>query len=162
MITPQHLKNHYELNTGLIRRALDGLTQDDTLVQAPYSVNCINWTMGHILQGRESVLKLLGAPPQLAQEEVARYRRGSQPIGADVEAMPLERALIVLESGLAEIVQRLDTLSDADAARKIDLFGNGEPDSLLGWVFFFYFHDSYHTGELAVLRQLCGKPVKIV
>ncbi len=161
MITTQHLKNHFELNTGLIRRALDDLTQDDTLVQAPYSVNSINWTMGHILQGRERVLQLLGAPPQLTSNEAARHQNGSQPIGAESEALGLDRALSVLERGLAEIVQRLESLSDDDAARPLDLFGNGKPDSLLGWVFFFYFHDTYHTGELAVLRQLCGKPAKI-
>jgi hypothetical protein len=32
----------------------------------------------------------------------------------------------------------------------------------VNWVFFFYFHDSYHTGELATVRQLTGKPVKVV
>lgn len=132
MITTQHLKNHFEINTRLIRRALDGLTQEDTLAQAPYSVNCINWTLGHILQGREQVLQLLGAPPQLTQEETVRYRSGSQPIGADSDALGLERVQTVLSNGLAD------------------------------WVFFFYFHDSDHTGELAVLRQLCGKPAKIV
>ena len=118
--------------------------------------------MGHIVQSRDQVPKLLGASPQLSPDEAVRYQRGSPPINGDADAMTLERASSVLEKGLAMITRRLESLSDEQAARSLDLFGNGKPDSVLGWVFFFYFHDSYHTGELAVLRQLCGKPVKIV
>ena len=162
MINALKLKDHFELNSNLIDRALDGLSQEDTLAQAPYAVNCMNWTIGHILQGRDTVLKLLGAQPLLTEAEVSTHRRGSAPIGAESDALPLDRAKVLLADGLAELSRRLASLTDADAARPIDLFGNGQPDTLLGWVFFFYFHDSYHTGELAVLRQLTGKPAKIV
>lgn len=164
MITAQTLKNHYDINTNLIRRALADLTDADLMIQAPYTVNCVNWVLGHLLQGRDTVLKLLGAAPQLSDAESERYRRGSDPVTvADGEVVLTHaRALAALEQGAVELGARLGALSDEDAGRSIDLFGNNQPQSLLNWVFFFYFHDSYHTGELATVRQLTGKPVKVV
>ena len=43
-----------------------------------------------------------------------------------------------------------------------------EVDSFLGKttlgqvVFFLYFHDTYHTGQLEALRQLAGKDDKVI
>lgn len=164
MINAHTLKCHYDINTNLIRRALADLTDADLLIQAPYNVNGVNWVLGHILQGRDTVLKLLGAPPQLSDVESARYRSGSDEVKAadDVCVLTLARASAALERGASEIGARLAALSDDDANRAIDLFGDNEPQSLLSRVFFFYFHDSYHTGELVTVRQLTGKPVKVV
>jgi uncharacterized damage-inducible protein DinB len=161
MITAQSLKNDFARNTRLIHRAIDGLTHEDSLITAPYFVNSINWTLGHILNNRNVVLRIAGAQPAFDPQKAEFYKTDSQTINAQcADVVKLEALVAVLDEGMAMLSAQLDALSDEEVNAEFELPFGRRPR--IDGLHFFFFHDTYHLGELAVLRQLTGKSFKVV
>ncbi len=49
MITPSGLVKAYERNTRIIEMQADGLSHANSLIQTEYNINCLNWTIGHVV-----------------------------------------------------------------------------------------------------------------
>ena len=56
-MTGNELANMYEFSYGAIKRNLDDVTNDESLLQPPGAGNCLNWVLGHIVAARNTVLK---------------------------------------------------------------------------------------------------------
>ena len=50
--TAQSLLDDYRTNTGLIHRIVDGVSDEESLLQPPFPANCLNWVWA-ILCGAE-------------------------------------------------------------------------------------------------------------
>lgn len=161
MLTPQMLAKAYARNHWIIEAQTAGLSHQDSLVQAPYGSNCLNWVLGHLADGRDQVLAMLGEEPRLAEEESARYRRDSEPvIGDGPGVIPLERLLAVLKEGQERISAALSALS-AETLQEEQAVG--ERRLTLGErLHFAYFHDTYHVGQTELLRAVAGKRDKVI
>jgi uncharacterized damage-inducible protein DinB len=155
MITSQEIADSYALNLRLIKLQTDGLSHDDSLVQTAYNINSLNWVLGHIAVNRDNVLRAMDEESLLSGSESARYKRGSEPVKADDGLiLPLESLLDVLERGQGRITEILNDLSVEDMEREIQSDGNTV--SLGSRLFGLYFHDTYHTGQTDLLRQVAG------
>jgi len=161
MITKETLGEAFAGNLRLIKLQTEGLSHADSLVQTPYNINSLNWVVGHIAVNRDNVLRLLGGEPLLSEAETTRYKRESEPVRQNGEAViPLERLLEILEGGQVRLTSELAALSEEDLSRKIMV---GERQITLGnRLFGFYFHDTYHTGQTDLLRQVAGTNDKII
>ena len=149
-------------NTWIVREQVAGLDHADSLLQTPYRINCLNWTLGHLLDNRGAVLDLLGEKRALPAAETARYRAESDPIREDgPEVLPLERLAAALEESQERIAAALAAL-DAEALAAESDRGDGTPASLWSQLHFLYFHDTYHTGQTELLRQVTGVGDKII
>jgi len=162
MITPQQLSAAYENNIEIVKMQTAGLTQADTLVQLPFRGNCFNWVLGHLLSNHRTVLKLLGDEQTLDESLVARYEYGTEPVTCDGDGvLTLEQLLSSLDRAQEQIAARLADITPEELARPMAVFGDRER-TLGEWLFFFYFHDCYHTGQTEILRQAAGKDDKII
>lgn len=161
MITNQQLIDGFSLNTRLIKLQTDGLSHTDSLVQTPYNINSMNWVLGHIAVNRDNVLSLIGRQELLSEEQRLRYKTESEPVVADgPEVTRLDKLLEILSTGQARIEEALEELSEADLLEEIQV---GERMMPLGSrLYGFYFHDTYHTGQTELLRQIAGTNDKIV
>jgi hypothetical protein len=161
MITKGQLAEGYALNLRLIQMQTAGLSHADSLLQTPYNINCLNWVLGHVAVGRDSVLRLIGEQPLLSEAETRRYRTDSDPITSDEDnVITLERLLEILSSGQERINSGFARLTDAELSREIQV---GERSVPLGTrLHGFYFHDTYHTGQTDLLRQIAGTNDKII
>lgn len=161
MITIGQLAEGFELNLRLIQRQTEGLSHADSLLQTPYNINCLNWVLGHIAVNRDRILLLLGEASLLSEAEYDRYKSESDPIREDGEdVVPLERLLRVLADGQQIISALFSALSDEDLSQEVQV---GERMIPLGLrLHGFYFHDTYHTGQTDLLRQVAGTDDKIV
>lgn len=161
MLTQQQISKAYARNVGIIKMQSDGLTHADSVLQPPFRGNCLNWVLGHIVEGRNTVLQTLGCEPALDPAVASRYATGSEPILADGTGVaPLEELLRALERSQELLDSKLAALSDADYARETPFVSRAMPLSEI--LFFMYFHDCYHTGQAEPLRQLAGKNDKII
>ena len=105
-------------------------------------------------------MRLLGAEPAFG-EEGARYRRNSEPIKGDGEGiLTLARLLTILETGQSRISTALHNATPEGLAHEVEAMGRKQ--SVGQWLFFLYFHDTYHTGQTELLRQVAGKNDKII
>jgi len=160
MIKPSSLVRAYERNTKIIEMQADGLSHADSLIQTDYNINCLNWTIGHIVGYRDASLDLLGVPPVMGAA-ADRYARESDPIVADGPGV------LPLVELVALVRRSQEQLAEAVAAMALDDFleerSSGDRTSTLGSMMFFnYFHDTYHTGQTELLRQVAGKDDSII
>ncbi len=160
IISAQQLGKAFARNLWLLKRQTEGLTHDDSLLQPPMRGNCLNWTLGHLAVHRDYVLEGFGQEKVLGDAAMARYGRESDPILVNGDGvLPLEQLLTALEQGQERIDAAIEQLTPADLAREVTI-GRALPFGEA--LFFYYFHDTYHTGQTEPLRQLAGKNDKIL
>ena len=161
MITGEQLGEGYALNLRLIQMQSKGLSHTDSLTQTPYNINCLNWVLGHIAVGRDSVMRLVGEESLLSETETERYRSESDPITGEADdVIPLERLLEILTLGQERINVGFARITYMELKREIHV---GERQVQLGTrLHGFYFHDTYHTGQTDLLRQIAGANDKVI
>lgn len=161
MIRPGQLADSFGVNLNIIKYQTEGLTHEDSLRQLPFRGNCLNWVLGHIVVSRHRILKLLGQEPILSDAELAQYETESEPIAEEREGLlPLARLLEVLEQAQERIAAALQVVTDEELAREIEV--RGRMVTVGQRVFGLYFHETYHTGQTELLRQLAGKDDKVI
>ena len=150
----ESLLGWYDINVQVIGMQTDGLTHADSLLQPPVRGNCMNWVLGHIVVGRDRVLKHLGEPPVLEDSEAARYKRGSEAITEDGQAVALDRLLGALEGSQRRFEAALGEITSEGLANPIQTARGERPlgEYIGGRVW----HETYHVGQLELLRQLAG------
>jgi len=156
------LAKAFERNTLVVQSQVEGLSHEDSLLQTPYRINCLNWTLVHLLDGRGGVLEMLGAARTVAASETARYVRESDPVLEDGPGvLPLEGLIVALHESQATINAALSALDEEAMSEEADV-GEGKMVPLGERLFFHYFHDTYHTGQTELLRQVAGTGDKII
>lgn len=161
MITIDQLAEGFALNLRLMMMQSAGISHAESLIQTPYNINCLNWVLGHLAVNRDRVLLTIGEDPLLSEDEFDRYKTESDPIKEDGEdVVKLDRLLEVLTDGQEMINTGFSQLTEA---RLFGLIQVGERQIQLGErLHGFYFHDTYHTGQTDLLRQIAGTNDKIV
>lgn len=139
-------------NHAVIVLQTKGLTHEDSLLQLPFRGNCLNWVLGHIVQNRNDMLKLLEADPIWQPNEEAPYAPGSRPItNPQVPHLPLETIMQAFQQTQRHIIQRLHEI-EPDELEHI----NGKPAGGMGRLEALLWHETYHVGQTEYLRQLAG------
>ncbi len=147
------LVESFKTTSWLIAKFADGLSNEDSVAEPPFMANTFNWVLGHILVGRERVLGLLGKAPVFEKAEADKYRSGSEPVDLET-AVPLGKLLQVLNASQVNIVEGLEAATSdmlqeiADEERKQTV---GERIAGEHW------HETYHVGQLEILRQVSGE-----
>jgi uncharacterized damage-inducible protein DinB len=144
-----------EFNQTIIHEQLKDITPAESLLQLPYRGNCMNWVLGHLLGIRQGWLQFLGLPGVLSDEELKKYGYGSDPVTCAEQAIPLESLVKRLDDTLTTLVDKLESLSQDELDREVEIWRGKMPLSQA--LFFYLWHESYHTGQLEQLRQLAGK-----
>jgi hypothetical protein len=149
------LIDNFRFTHRLIHMQTDGLTHADSLLQLPFRGNCLNWVLGHIVDNRNNVLKLVGAQPVFTKEEASIYGHGSDPVTGEGKALPLERLLADLDEAQNRVAAALESISPEALAAEIEVWKGKTP--LVEHLGFLNWHETYHVGQLELLRQLAGK-----
>jgi len=155
MIEMDDLVDGYARNLSILQRQTAGLTHADSLIQPPVRGNCLNWVVGHIASSRGRILAVLGEEPVLSEEQTARYGRNSAPVLGDTEDVLLLPMLMdALVRAQGRIAAALGRATPESLARETQ-FGPATM-TVARAVLTNYFHDTYHTGQAELLRQLAG------
>ena len=143
-------------NQDFIRKATDGLTQTESVLQLPGESNCMNWVLGHVAVYRDEMLAGILQPKYMSAAEVKLYAYESQPISAVIKSVPLNRLIKLLDQGFETLIGWLTRNPEGLLAltpKTIDLntsYGStaAEKFAFLCW------HEANHVGELHALREL--------
>lgn len=148
----QQLIDDYAGNTWLIERHVEGLSHEESVLQPPFPANCLNWVLGHIISRRNSALELLGAEPIWSEEVMNRYRSGSDPIRSTEEARELPALLQDLAETQGRIAQELKEAPPEKLDEVVETDRGTKPvwEHLAG----LHWHETYHTGQLDILRAM--------
>lgn len=143
---------------GVVRRNVEGLTQEDSVNQPQPGGNCLNWVIGHLLSVYDLVLPALGQEPVMGTNALKRYERGSAELHEAGEAIPLTDLLTAWDEAAKRVEAGLGTLTAERMDEPAPFSPSKNPKetvrSLLATVFF---HQAYHTGQTGLLRRIAGK-----
>lgn len=131
---------------------VEGITHSDSLFYPLPGGNCLNWVLGHIVWSRNKVLSLLGEAPVWNEKAASCYQGGSKPFADASEAQPLEEILAAFDGSQKTILAALERMTEAGLAA---LHAKETVGQRLA---FLQFHETYHIGQLGLLRRLLGKP----
>ena len=137
---------------------LEGLSDADALRQPEPAGNCINWVAGHVVSSRAGIVQLVGGTLPFAAADYKRYKRATGPLTATDEAIPLARMLADFAATREPLAAGLAALDDTRLAGPAPFSPGNNPDETVGTLLVgLAFHESYHTGQLGVLRRLAGR-----
>ncbi len=143
------LTEGFATHNWLIHKFTEGLTHEESLLRLLPRVNNFNWVLGHIVQSRSKLLVLLDADPLWDEQWAALYETGADKL-ADDTAVPLPDLLKLVDSSLGALQTAVTNASDEalnalyDTERQITVAQRIEG---VQW------HETYHTGQLEILRQ---------
>ena len=159
MPTAQKLSQAFQTTTWIINKQADGLSHEQMLLQLPFRSNCFNWVLGHIVTNRDQVLVLLGEQPQFSEDEVARYVTGSDPVVGAETAVHSQRLLDALQTSQSKIAA---ALSKIDSEVLAAIYNEEHNITVAERIDGLHWHETYHTGQLEILRQLAGTDDRIL
>lgn len=159
MTDVQELIDSFKTTTRIIHKQAAGLTHADSVLQLPFRGNCFNWVVGHIVEHRDQVLELLGEPPLLTAEQAALYGTRSEPITNGETAVPLPVLMRMLDESQERIAA---ALTAAGPERLEAIYSQEHNQTVGGRIAGLHWHETYHTGQLEILRQLAGKNDRIL
>ncbi len=140
----EEVKLIMKYNGYVFGRNLEEISNEESLTIANDKVNTINWVAGHLVNSRDDLLEDVGRERILKPEYAEYYGRG--------KSLPGPEAAIDIE----EIKKDYERLTEE--INKILAEGDDEKDQRVA---FFMFHESYHAGQLGILRKLLGKEGKM-
>jgi len=150
----------FQVTQRTIVHNLEGVSHEESLSPPQPSGNGLNWVAGHILATRDYLLGQLGVEPFLSPEEAKPYGRGTPNVGPGAPCVDFDR----IKEGLTEtseaLAAQIGALSPSDLEERLDpaLFPIPVEDSSRGALLsLFFFHESYHAGQLGLGRRLIGK-----
>jgi len=159
MSSAKKLVQSFGTTTWIIKAQAKGLTEEQMLIQPPFRGNCFNWVVGHIAGNRDKALVLLGEEAIFSEAEAARYLTGSEPVTGAETAISGQRLLEAIEESQARLAAGLERVTVDDlAAIYNEERGQTVGDRIAG----LHWHETYHTGQLELLRQLAGTDDAII
>lgn len=152
------LAKMYEISYGAINRNLEDVSQEESLVRPQPAGNCLNWVLGHIVLYRGIVQKVLGRTPIFEGADAKPYERGSHYDGTE-RYLDLATLRGLLSDAHQDLIPAISELTEEHLARPVPEELNRPP--LAGPVgnalARLNFHESYHAGQIGLLRRIAGK-----
>ncbi|HEX8221163.1 MAG TPA: DinB family protein [Chloroflexia bacterium] len=153
MIDAEQLMAMYSLTHRAIKKRMEGLSHEDSLLQPPIpTANCLNWIVGHVTATRNNILALMGLPTVWDYDQARRYISDSRPVDVKGEdALPLEEILEAFDESQELLLGTLRTLSVDDLQAPTSNQGAAAVQTIGGQLAFYHFHESYHLGQIDAL-----------
>ncbi|MBU0741199.1 DinB family protein [bacterium] len=154
----QTLAIQFNYTAWVFNKTLAGVTHQDSLVQPAPAGNCLNWVAGHLAASRMGMLELLGQETVWDATWRERYRRGSAPVAGGDDAAAFDGIVRAFNASQGGIVAGLPALTEDRLDEPAPFSpGNDETETVGSLLAGLAFHESYHCGQLGLLRRLLGK-----
>ncbi len=142
-------------NTLLFRNCLDGVSPEQSFMRPTPKTNHLAFVAAHVTDSRYNLLKVLGAQrPSPMQQYIGKARALDE-----IERWPtLTETLDAWTKAGHALRDRLDSLTTADVAAPMDPPFLGPDKTRLDGLSFLAQHESYHIGQLSLLRTFVGLP----
>ncbi len=127
---------------------IENITREESMIFPEAGGNCINWMLGHILDYRNRMLAILNQEPIWNKETIICYKRGTNAAAEKDNFLQWQQLLNYLSHTQTLI---LKTLKEAEI---------NEPDKIKSFAQLLA-HESYHTGQIGLLRRVLGKEGKL-
>jgi uncharacterized damage-inducible protein DinB len=143
------------INTKLFRNCLESLADDAAARRPSSGTNSAAFVAAHLTDSRFFLLRVLGAA---RANPLAPYLEGARGIDELKQCPPLAEVLSAWTSAAHALRDRLEALTPAELDGPSAARFPAAEQTMLGALTFLVQHDSYHIGQLALLRKHAGLP----
>ena len=143
------------LNTKLFRNCLDGVTEETAALRPSSSTNSAAFIAAHLADARYYLLRLLAAEQP---NPLTKFLQGARSIDDVKESPPLEEIHRAWTAASHALRDRLDQITTEELDATVTTRFPVPDQTLLSVLTFLVQHDSYHVGQLALLRKHAGLP----
>ncbi len=149
------MKIQLEFSQFVLHKTLEGLEPADTYRRAGEEGSTIHWLLGHILDSRDHFLGHLGIGPVL--DAADRYRMGTPTITAEADGLPHARLMEAVDESYEAMMVGLDALDPMRFDEMVPWQPGSERKDKLGRLLpGLISHETYHVGQIGILRRLTG------
>jgi uncharacterized damage-inducible protein DinB len=151
------LTNILRMNTRLFRYCLEGVTDEMAASRPSSSTNSAAFVACHLTEARFSLLQMIGGTEKSPIATYLENARGIDEVKRFPSLAEIQNAWTTASHALRD---RLAAMTPAQLDASIACpFPLPIPDpTALSLLTFFVQHDSYHIGQLALLRKHAGLP----
>ena len=151
MPTPSQYIFHLEFVERVLKMHTESFSHEDSMKQLPFRGNCVNWNVGHLLVFREHYLGAIDKVTKPNPAHLALYGAGSDPLTDSHKAIPFDTLLHQFDKTTTQLKTIFETLPP----ERLDEPYESIRGTTLGDYLQFYIivHESYHLGQLAILRE---------
>ena len=144
-----------KLNTRLLLNCLEGLSDEAARVRHASGVNSVTFIAAHVTDSRYFLLRTLGGA---LENPLSRFLDKAKTIDEITEWPPLDAVRTAWKDVSAALDTQLGTATADELSASVDARFPGVERTRLGALTFLVQHDSYHLGQLALLRKPAGLP----
>jgi uncharacterized damage-inducible protein DinB len=145
----------FALNTRLLENCLADVDEVLAAARPNQQTNSLAFIAAHLVDSRAWMARFVGL-------DEPRPFDGALDYGRSIEDLPALPTLAEIEDAWDEVSERLEGrlvwLSEDDLAGPASQRFPGVPETLLGGITFLIQHESYHIGQLALIRKYLGLP----
>lgn len=153
------LLTHLRLNGRVLEINTADLTDEDVLRTPETGGNCVAWVLGHVLAARSGMYKALGLESAVDQAVAQRFRRGAAPLTDPADALSLDAFRAQFGATQETLTKTLGELTPERLAQPTPFSPLEMENETIGTLLtFLLFHETYHVGQVGVLRRVLGKP----
>jgi uncharacterized damage-inducible protein DinB len=147
--TSQHFRLMYQTAAA----NLEGMTHEQSVLQPSPGGNCANWILGHLTNVQNGVMRLVGEKPVWESGDLAKA--GDDPITGPTNSIHWDTLRDRFLGSRERCLTAVSALSDTALAETVPhpFGGTCSRAELLNTL---AFHQSYHTGQLALSRRIAG------
>ena len=143
----------YNLNTNLINKTLENLSDDIAHKRVNDTGTSLHWIIGHIANSRHNVGGLFNAGTKFEKSDLFN---GGTPLKEPSEYPPIKEIKKIFEDVSEKFMKRIEELTDDDINKKLENKLPVKDDTMLAAISFFSLHESYHVGQLSYIRKQLG------
>ena len=142
-------------NETLLKSVIKGMDAPAWGLVPPGGGNTPHWILGHLAASRRFMLRTAGH--ELATDPwEALFGRGAEPGAATAPFPPVEDLLADVHASGEIVGELFPAMADEAAAAPAPQPMPDGSDTVAGVLHFLYFHETYHLGQLGLLRRMNG------
>lgn len=137
-----------------MNKNLSQISDDEGRITIEPLDKSIQWIIGHLLAARQFMHSMIDLDPVLSEEESNQFKTGSN--GTVASEMPsLSELTIRFKKAQRLLFNYLKEIEPSTLEKELkdDFRGSNIGEAM----YFHAFHESYHIGQLGLMRRLLGK-----
>ncbi len=151
----QPLYEIFKFNTRFYLNCLEGMDEDQALWRAGDKTNSPSYIALHVLDMRHSLARLPGKQREHRFSAKAKEARGKSDFR---DFPPLDQLREQWKIVTGDVRAILAELTETELNQPVEVPMPLEDKRLVGYVAFNMMHESYHIGQLSLLRKQVGLP----
>jgi len=158
LITP--IAKQFALQTRLFNNVLEGITDNHGGDRLTDHINHLQWIAGHLTASRNGIGGLVGLEPTFPYKEVysdpTQPPPGNRAIDASITYPQLSEILFYWNGFASAFTEAVSKLGDEQLAMELPVNTPIRDKTLLGLLGFVGSHESYHIGQMSIIRKYLG------